>query len=928
MKSKTSKRLSILLTLALIFGIFAALPMTASAATRDVGTAATLKTALSSAVSGDTIRLTAHINTTDYIELIGKNLTIDLNGFNLSVSPAKTTPFTVTGSVVNINGPGTLTLNDTSGFGCCEVRAGGLLNLSDRAGIHASGSGGGSGRYNVAVSGQNSKATLKNSIGEEGVYAGGDGCELTLTGNVAATDAMSTGAYAVNGAKITIDGGISVPNPSRYIRVGTTYKSQSDYEATTTKTGYFTYTDGQNTVWVRNPASAPAITAHPQNEDIFTGGEVTFSVTATGTAPLTYEWQYSTNGIHWTKLSENDMFTGTGTASLKCSNVAVHLNNYRFQCVVSNTAGSVTSNTATLTVTTPVLPRIISQPVNRSAATGETVTFSVNATGTEPLTYRWTRSTDGGTTWSALLATYPGSTTNTLSVDVSSALENGFQYRCEVTNPAGSVTSNVATLTVTTQISITVGAQKGELLPGVPGTVSYDVTTTGLRAASREPISVSNLPAGVTAPTRTDILAGGTFTLVLTGDATTVEGITNNLVLRIVGIDSAPFSLTIGELKPFAAVTDITGVPTAAVVNAPLTLTGTVAPATATNRTVTWSVKSPGLTGATITDNIFKATAAGTATITATVKNGATETTDFTKDFPITVSLATVTVGAQSGTIAAGTAGNATFPVTTAGIDNGKTGVVSWFTSIAGITAGATPAGIIATVSNVASNAATVTMTATTTAAAGTYYFKVTIDGVTSSVATLTVTGAAKPDIPLPFTDVPLTAWYYNDVKTAYQSGLINGINDTIFAPDNNLTYAEAVKLAACMHQLYTTGSVTLTNGVPWYQSYADYAKANGIISADYNWNAPATRSVYMDIFAHALPAATFTVINNIADGAIPDVPMTHLQAASIYRMYRAGIVQGDDAHNCKPADNIKRSEVAAILTRMMNDEARIKFSI
>ena len=144
-----------------------------------------------------------------------------------------------------------------------------------------------------------------------------------------------------------------------------------------------------------------------------------------------------------------------------------------------------------------------------------------------------------------------------------------------------------------------------------------------------------------------------------------------------------------------------------------------------------------------------------------------------------------------------------------------------------------------------------------------------------------------------------------------------------------SLTYAESIKLAACMHQLYTTGDVTLTNGSPWYQSYVDYAKQNGIISEDYDWNAPATRMGYMEIFANALPEDALKPINDIADGTIPDVPADHPQSAAIYKLYRAGILQGvDDAHNCKPESNIKRSEVAAILTRMMKEEARISFSI
>ena len=171
----------------------------------------------------------------------------------------------------------------------------------------------------------------------------------------------------------------------------------------------------------------------------------------------------------------------------------------------------------------------------------------------------------------------------------------------------------------------------------------------------------------------------------------------------------------------------------------------------------------------------------------------------------------------------------------------------------------------------------------------------------------------------LPFIDVSPEAWYYNDVKLAVDGGLVNGKTATTYCPNDYLTYAEAVKLAACMYQKNTTGVVTLVNGNPWYQSYVDYAKMNGIITKDYDWNTYATRAGYMAIFAHALPDSALAAKNQIADGSIPDIPMTHPQAAEIYKLYRAGIVQGSDSqHNCKPDDNIVRSEVAAILTRMM----------
>ena len=180
------------------------------------------------------------------------------------------------------------------------------------------------------------------------------------------------------------------------------------------------------------------------------------------------------------------------------------------------------------------------------------------------------------------------------------------------------------------------------------------------------------------------------------------------------------------------------------------------------------------------------------------------------------------------------------------------------------------------------------------------------------------------------FVDVKPEDWFYNDVMSAVQLGLINGKTDTEYKPYDNLTYAEAIKLAACMHQLYTDGAVTLKNGtVNWYDTYVAYCVDNGIIDKDYNYDDYATRSGYMVIFANALPDEALEKINNVPDGSIPDVPMTRAYSKAVYKLYRAGILQGsDDAHNCKPLENIRRSEVAAILSRMMDKTKRVKFSM
>lgn len=186
------------------------------------------------------------------------------------------------------------------------------------------------------------------------------------------------------------------------------------------------------------------------------------------------------------------------------------------------------------------------------------------------------------------------------------------------------------------------------------------------------------------------------------------------------------------------------------------------------------------------------------------------------------------------------------------------------------------------------------------------------------------------------FRDVPADAWYYNDVQNAVSGGLVNGRTAKTFCPDENLTYAETVKLAACMYQKAVSGSVTLANGDPWYRTYTDYAKENGIITQDYDWNAEVSRAEYIEIFAHALPDSMLAAVNEVPDGSIPDVPMTHPQAAEIYMLYRVGILEGSGdtwngvwtEHLCKPSDNIRRSEVAAILTRMMDPAERKAFAM
>lgn len=199
------------------------------------------------------------------------------------------------------------------------------------------------------------------------------------------------------------------------------------------------------------------------------------------------------------------------------------------------------------------------------------------------------------------------------------------------------------------------------------------------------------------------------------------------------------------------------------------------------------------------------------------------------------------------------------------------------------------------------------------------------------------------PLSPNPFTDIPSGQWYEKNVLVAAAMGLVNGTTATTFSPYNSLTYSQAVKLAACMHQYYTDGKVTLKNSEygMWYNSYYEYCLQNGILSMtgdapkyDTYYEMAAnniSRRAYVYLFAYSLPDEAFTAINTVADNSIPDVKSSTNakdDSSCIYKFYRAGICNGSDAYGTfNPSNDIKRSEVATIVVRMMDKTQRVRMA-
>ena len=168
------------------------------------------------------------------------------------------------------------------------------------------------------------------------------------------------------------------------------------------------------------------------------------------------------------------------------------------------------------------------------------------------------------------------------------------------------------------------------------------------------------------------------------------------------------------------------------------------------------------------------------------------------------------------------------------------------------------------------------------------------------------------------FRDIAEDAWYAKEVADAYALGLIDGMSDTLFAPDGYLRISEAVAMAVKAYERYIGSGDAIAIGSPWYAPYVHRAIAYGIVKvgefADYA--AFATRAEMAAIFSRVLPAAELAAVS---DKSAPDVAATDRYAAEIDLLYKAGILNGNDAAGTfAPERQIKRSEAAAICLRLM----------
>jgi len=284
----------------------------------------------------------------------------------------------------------------------------------------------------------------------------------------------------------------------------------------------------------------PIISAQPVSRTLPAGTNVTFSVTASGLATLSYQWRF--NGAD--TIFKTSFFTLGNVQSV---------NNGEYDVVVSNIYGAVTSSVATLTVL-PAAPTIATQAISKVVSVGQNVSFIVVAKGSEPMTCQWQKN---GTD-------LPGANSFTLALSNVNASFTG-TYRAAVSNALGFALSTNVTLVVS---PVVFGGQTGgQQLVSVP---PLSASATNVIAIAAGKATDAGLPSYALRADGSLLTWGGSVSI--PAEATNVVAFSsggpgsraaeNNLALRgdgsvvswtVTGKSTIPAALTNGTVVAVAA---------------------------------------------------------------------------------------------------------------------------------------------------------------------------------------------------------------------------------------------------------------------------------------------------------------------------------------------------------------------------------------
>jgi len=264
-----------------------------------------------------------------------------------------------------------------------------------------------------------------------GVLFGFGGPQVAVTGNdisVNGWDFYNAGTVAVDGS-----GNYWGPTTTAELLAGAANLTKIYDQADAAGVGPLTIAN-----WLSAPpGQGPVITQAPKGVTVAVGAQAALSVTATGTDPISYQWQKDGSS-----LTDGERVSGSGTSKLTISNAQIG-DSGGYTVVVTNSLGGTTSAPpASVVVLLP--PGIAKPPQGLSAVPGGQASFTVQTSGSAPLSYQWSK--DGGPLDDS--ARISGAHGATLTIAQLTAGDSG-GYTVAVSNPVGATNSAAAVLVVT-----------------------------------------------------------------------------------------------------------------------------------------------------------------------------------------------------------------------------------------------------------------------------------------------------------------------------------------------------------------------------------------------------------------------------------------------------------------------------------------------
>lgn len=207
-------------------------------------------------------------------------------------------------------------------------------------------------------------------------------------------------------------------------------------------------------------SQAPVIIVPPVDEAATSGYPATFSVVASGSGTLSYQWS-----------DKNGPIAGATSATYTTPATSAADNGDTFTVTIASSASAttVTSTPVTLSVDAPANVVITTQPISQSVVVGDTATLTVAATGSPQLTYQWYQVGSGA---------IPGATQSSYTTPVFTTTATESFY-VVVTNALGSVQSSTATVTIGAAIPVSFTTQPASTIVPVNEPVQFTAVVAG-----------------------------------------------------------------------------------------------------------------------------------------------------------------------------------------------------------------------------------------------------------------------------------------------------------------------------------------------------------------------------------------------------------------------------------------------------------------